>query len=94
MSMLGLGRRQRLVIGPDGVSLRASDGTLTTILYADCVVLERPADDEIVLWDRDGDRLYIPAIFWRGGSALIDEITAALPEDIVTHDRISVDLID
>ncbi|MBA2718318.1 MAG: insulinase family protein [Chloroflexi bacterium] len=94
MSMLGLGRRQRLMIGPDGVSLRASDGTLTTIRYADCVVLERPADDEIVMWDRDGDRLYIPAIFWRGGSALLEEITAALPQDIVIHDRISVDLID
>lgn len=94
LSLLGLGRRQRLLIGPEGITLVAGDGTLTTIRYADCVVLERPADDEIVLWDRNGDRIYIPGVFWRGGSALIDEIAAALPEDIVLIDRVSVDLID
>jgi hypothetical protein len=94
LSILGLGRRQRLVIGPDGVTLRASDGTLTTIRYADCVLLERPAEDEIVLWSRDGDRIYIPGIFWRGGGELLAEIAAALPADIVIEDQISVDLID
>lgn len=94
LSVLGLGRRQRLTIGHDGVTLRASDGVLTTIRYADCVLLERPAMDEIVLWDRDGDRIYIPGIFWRGGNALLAEITAALPDDIVIEDKISFDLID
>jgi zinc protease len=94
LSVLGFGRRQRLTIGNEGVTLRASDGTLTTIRYADCVLLERPADDEIVLWDRDGDRIYIPAIFWRGGDAVLAEITAALPDDIVIEDMISFDLFD
>lgn len=94
LSVLGFGRRQRLTIGDDGVTLRASDGTLTTIRYADCVLLERAADDEIVLWDRDGDRIYIPAIFWRGGDAVLAEITAALPDDIVIEDKISFDLFD
>lgn len=94
LSVLGLGRRQRLTIGDDGVTLRASDGVLTTIRYADCVLLERPAEDEIVLWDSDGDRIYIPGIFWRGGAAVLAEIMAALPDDIVIEDKISVDLID
>jgi hypothetical protein len=92
--MLGLGRRQRLLIGPEGVTLRTSDGTVTTIRYADCVLLERPAEDEIVLWDRDGDRIYVPGVFWRAGRELIAEIAAALPADIVIEDRISLDLID
>jgi len=92
--MLGLGRRQRLVIGPEGVTLRASDGTMTTIRYADCVLLERPAEDEIVLWDRDVNRIYIPGIFWRGGGELLAEIAAAVPADLVVEDRISLDLID
>lgn len=94
LSVLGFGRRQRLTIGPDGVSLRASDGVLTTIRYADCVLLERPAADEMVLWDSDGDRIYIPGIFWRGGAAVLAEIAAALPDDIVIEEKISLDLFD
>jgi hypothetical protein len=94
LSVFGLGRRQRLVIGPEGVTLRASDGNVTTIRYADCVLLERPEEGEIVLWDRDGDRIYIPGIFWRGGREILDEIMAALPHDIVIEDRVSLDLID
>jgi zinc protease len=94
LSVLGIGRRQRLTIGDEGVTLRSSDGVLTTIRYQDCVLLERPADDEIVLWDRDGDRIYIPAIYWRSGGAVLAEIAAALPADILIEEKISYDLID
>ena len=94
LSILGVGRRQRLIIGPDGVTLRSSDGTLTTVRYEDCVLLERPDADELVLWDKHGDRIYIPAIFWRGGKDVIVEIAAAVPENIVIEEKISVDLID
>jgi hypothetical protein len=94
LSVFGLGRRQRLTIGPDGVTLREPDGTVTTIRYADMVILEKPAEDELVLWDLDGDRIYIPGIFWRGGSAVLAEIEAAVPPSIVIEARLSDDLID
>ena len=57
-------------------------------------MVERPADDDIVLWDRDGDRIYIPSIFWRGGEQILAEIMAAIPPDLVITDRISADLMD
>jgi hypothetical protein len=58
------------------------------------VILEKPAEDELVLWDLDGDRIYIPGIFWRGGSAVLAEIEAAVPPSIVIEARLSDDLID
>jgi zinc protease len=94
LSVLGLGPKIRLFIGPDGVSLRAKDGTVATVLYADCVVLERPADDELVMWGREGARVYVPEAFWRSGDQVIAEIEAALPSDIVIRDKVSDDLID
>ncbi len=94
LSVLGFGRRQRLVVGPDGVSLREADGAVTTILYRECVLLEKPADDEIVLWSRDGDRIYIPGIFWRGGKALLAEIEASVPASRIVRDTLSPDLVN
>jgi zinc protease len=94
LSVLGLGPKVRLFIGPDGVSLRAKDGAVSTVRYADCVVLERPTDDELVMWGRDGARVYVPEAFWRGGDTVIAEIEAALPADIVIRDKVSDDLID
>lgn len=94
LSLFGVGRRQRLVIGRRGVTLRSADGVRTTIRYEDCVMLEKPADDELVLWDRDGDRIYIPAIYWRGGGAVLAEIEAAIPERLVVREKFSHDLID
>jgi hypothetical protein len=94
LSLFGIGRRQRLLIGPDGVTLIPNDGTITTIRYRDVVILEKPADDELVLWDRDGDRIYIPAIYWKGGTQILAEIEAAIPDELLVTDKLSVDLID
>lgn len=94
LSLFGLGRRQRLLIGDDGVTLMPADGTITTIRYRDVVLLEKPADDELVLWNRDGDRIYIPAIYWKGGARVLAEIEAAIPKELLVEDKLSVDLID
>jgi hypothetical protein len=94
LSVLGLGPKVRLTIGPDGVSLRAKDGSLATVRYADCVVLERPKDDELVMWGRDLSRVYVPAAFWRGGEGVLAEIAAAVPPEIVVHDTFSHDYIE
>jgi hypothetical protein len=94
LSVLGFGPKVRLTIGPDGVTLRTKDGAMATVRYADCVVLERPKDDEIVLWGRDLSRVYVPAAFWRGGEEILAEIEAALPPEIVVRDIFSHDYID
>ena len=93
LSVLGFGPRVRLTIGPDGVTLRTKDGAMATVRYADCVVLERPKDDELVLC-RDLSRVYVPAAFWRGGEEILAEIEAALPPEIVIRDIFSPDYID
>jgi zinc protease len=94
LSVLGIGPKQRLVIGPDGVTIRAKDGSLATVRYADCVVLERPDDDNVVLWGRDGARVWVPGPFWRGGEAVLAEIMAAVPSDRVIRERLSHDFLD
>jgi hypothetical protein len=94
LSVLGFGPKVRLTIGPDGVSLRAKDGSLATVRYQDCVVLERPKDDELVLWGRDLSRVYVPAAFWRGGEQVLAEIEAAVPPEIVVRDTFSHDYIE
>ena len=94
LSLFGVGRRQRLRIGAEGVTLLPMDGTITTIRYRDVVILEKPADDEIVLWDRDGDRIYIPSIYWKGGARILAEIEAAIPRELVVEAKLSDDLID
>lgn len=94
LSVLGFGPKVRLTIGPDGVSLRAKDGSLATVRYADCVVLERPNDDELVMWGRDLSRVYVPAAFWRGGEEVLAEIAAAVPPEVVVRDTFSHDYIE
>jgi len=94
LSVLGFGPKVRLTIGPEGVSLRAKDGSLATVRYEDCVVLERPKDDELVLWGRDLSRVYVPGAFWRGGDQILAEIEAAVPPEIVVRDTFSHDYIE
>ena len=93
LSVLGIGPKQRLIIGPDGVSLRLSDGHVT-VRYDECVILERPVEDELVMWGRDGTRLYVPAAFWRGGEQVIAEIARSVPTDIVVREKFSADYFD
>ena len=79
LSVLGLGPKVRLTIGPDGVSLRAKDGSLATVRYADCVVLERPKDDELVMWGRDLSRGLRAGGLLAGRRGVLAEIAAASP---------------
>jgi hypothetical protein len=94
LSVMGFGPKIRLFIGPDGVSLRAKDGSLATVRYRDCVLLERPNDDEVVLWGRDLSRVYILKPFWRGGEEILAEVMAAVPPDLVVRDTFSHDYIE
>lgn len=94
LSVLGFGPKVRLTIGPDGVTLRTKDGSMATVRYEDCVVLERPKDDELVMWGRDLSRVYVPAAFWRGGEGVFAEIEAAVPPEIIVRDTFSHDYIE
>lgn len=94
LSVLGFGPKERLVIGPDGVTMRATGGTLATVRYADCIVLEWPVEDELVMWGRDGTRLYVPGAFWRGGEEILAEIGRAVPGERVIRHKVSMDYFD
>lgn len=93
LSVLGFGPKLRLTIGPDGVSLRGKDGTIT-VRYEDCALLERASEDDLVMWSRDGTRLYVPGPFWRGGEEILAEIQSKVPPSAVTTHKFSADLID
>ena len=67
---------------------------MATVRYEDCVVLERPKDDELVMWGRDLSRVYVPAAFWRGGEQVFAEIEAAVPPEIIVRDTFSHDYIE
>jgi hypothetical protein len=65
-----------------------------TVRYADCVILEHPVEDELVMWGRDGVRLYVPAVFWRGGEDVLAEIRRSVPPEVVVTHKMSHDLIE
>ena len=94
MSVLGFGPKVRMTIGPEGVSLVAKNGSMATVRYDDCVVLERPNDGELVMWGRDLSRVYVPAAFWRGGEQILAEVEAALPPQVVVREKFSSDYIE
>ena len=90
---LGFGPKARLVVGRDGVMFRSNDGFEWSVRYADCVILERPNADHLIMWGRDGARLWVSGPYWRGGAQLLDEIEHAVPSDVVMRDMLSRDYL-
>lgn len=94
LSAFGLGPKHRLIIGPDGLTLRNKDGLFATVRYDDCVVLEDPGAQGLVLWGRDTTRVWFPLGFWRDTDRIAAEIRAAISEDRVVRGTFSRDYFD
>lgn len=83
----GRGPRERLVAGPDGVSVKVDGDFLLTVRFRDCRVVEHPEDRGRILWAEDGTRVAVAADAWRGGDEVISAIDAALPAEVVACDE-------
>jgi zinc protease len=80
---LGSGRRARLVVGRNGVTLLHPDGDSTTVRWETCVAVMAFRDGVRVLWDESGLVIPVwPQYFKKGEDAkrLIDELA---PADVV-----------
>jgi hypothetical protein len=80
---LGSGRRARLVVGRNGVTLLHPDGDSTTVRWETCVAIMAFRDGVRVLWDESGFLIPVwPQYLKKGEDArrLIDELA---PADVV-----------
>jgi zinc protease len=80
-------RRDRLIVGPEGVSWVAPDGRCNTVRYAECVAIRHWEGPVRELWGADGFRVVIDAAEWRGGAGVVAEVDAALPTSVIACDE-------
>jgi predicted Zn-dependent peptidase len=76
-------RKDRLVIGNDGVSWIAPDGGANTVRFDECVALRHWDGPIRELWGADGFRVVVNAAYWRGGAGVIEEIDRAVDPAVV-----------
>jgi zinc protease len=76
-------RRDRLVLGPDGVSWISPDGRSNTVRYATCVAVRHWDERVRELWGADGFRVVVDAAEWRGGADAVAEVDATVPASII-----------
>lgn len=79
--------RERLIVGQDGITLRAAPTELITIRYRDCVAVAHGTATQRELFSRDGFRIPIDAAFWKNGTAIIEAIDSAIPPELVACDE-------
>jgi predicted Zn-dependent peptidase len=80
---LGTGRRVRMVVGANGVTLVHADETSTTVRWETCAAVMAFRDGVRVLWGESGFILPVWPRFWRNGekaTRLVDELA---PADVV-----------
>ena len=83
----GRGPKERLIVGDEGVTLRASESELLTVRYSECLAVEHPSDERRLLWGSDGIRVMIDAAEWRDGKEALALVDARLPSSIVICDE-------
>jgi hypothetical protein len=80
-------RKDRLVIGPEGVSVVWPHDVAITVRYKDCVAVRHWEGPIRELWGSDGFRVIVDAAEWRGGTEVVAEIDAAIPAEQVACDE-------
>lgn len=83
------GRRpkERLIAGPEGVTLRLSATERATVRYRDCVAVTHDSPFERELWGHDGFRVPVVGALWKNGDDLVAAIDAAIPPELVACDE-------
>jgi zinc protease len=79
------GRRpkDRLVSGPDGLTVVLGTGEWLTIRYEDVVSCEHVNDDLRLVLGRDGTKIGIDAKAWKDGQRLIEDVDRSIPQELV-----------
>jgi hypothetical protein len=80
-------RKDRLIVGHEGISWVAPDGHCNTVRYDECVAIRHWEGPVRELWGADGFRVIVDAAEWRGGSDVVAEVDAALPAQIIACDE-------
>jgi hypothetical protein len=76
-------RKDRLTVGPDGVTWHSGDGGRLTVRYRECVAARHWEGDVRELWGADGFGVHVAADQWRDGAAIVAEIDAQLDPAVV-----------
>jgi zinc protease len=76
-------RRERLVHGAEGVSVRWSDGTHNTVRYSEIAAALRYEDGGLCLVGLDGGSVTIEPTLWREGRKIALEIGTRVPEHVM-----------
>jgi hypothetical protein len=87
-------RKDRLIVGPEGISWVSPDGRCNTVLYAECVAIRHWEGPVRELWGADGFRVVVDGAEWRGGSDVVAEVDAALPASIIACDEHGVGALE
>ena len=80
-------RKDRLVVGPDGVTWINPAGQPHTVRYADCVAVRHWEGPIRELWGADGFRVVVTPHEFRGTAAAIADIDAALGPERIACDE-------
>jgi hypothetical protein len=75
--------KERLYVGPDGVTVAVTPDEWLTVRYADCVASIHESPTARVLLGRDGMRVGIGTEGWKDGQKAIEEIDRAIPAELV-----------
>jgi predicted Zn-dependent peptidase len=80
------GRRpkERLIVGDEGVTLRFTDGGITTVLYERAVLCEHGSPTLRRLTGHDGFSVVVDAEHWKDGPAIVAEIDRRVDPLIVS----------
>lgn len=78
-------RRERLVYGPDGVSVRWPDGSHITARYSDLAAALYYEDGCICLISSDASFVSIEPTLWRNGAPICQEIYKRIPDHLIIN---------
>jgi zinc protease len=79
--------RERLVYGPDGVSVLFSDGSHCTVRYAELAGALYYEDGSVWLVGFDAATVRIEPTLWRGGESICQKIRERVPAHLVLEQR-------
>lgn len=79
-------KRERLVHGPDGISVRWPDGSHRTIRYSNLAAALRYPDGGICLVGLDAGAVTVEPTLWRNGAQVCQDIGGRVPEHLLVEE--------
>jgi hypothetical protein len=80
-------RKDRLVVGDEGVMYLTPEGNRMTVRYDQCVAYRHWEGPGREIWGADGFRIRIAASEWRGGQQAVDIVDGHMAPDLVVCDE-------